>query len=102
MRTVLLAIACALALTGCKTKCRQLSEKLCDCAVNSAERDNCLRRASNAETINPPNATDEAYCESLLPVGDTQRTADGGQACDCRLIDTAQGKVNCGLARPAP
>jgi hypothetical protein len=90
MRTVAFALLAALALTGCKTKCRQLSEKLCDCAINTTERDNCLRRASNAESISPPTETDEAYCEGLL----TQ--------CDCRLIDTAQGKVNCGLARPAP
>lgn len=88
MRTFLLAALAALALTGCKTKCRQLSEKLCDCAINTAERDNCLRRASNAESINPPSETDEGYCGGLL------------ESCDCRLIDTPTGKVNCGLARP--
>jgi hypothetical protein len=88
MRTVLLAVACALALTGCKTKCRQLSEKLCDCAINTNDKDNCLRRASNSEAISPPTEIDEAYCGGLL------------DTCDCRLIDTAQGKVNCGLARP--
>jgi hypothetical protein len=88
MRSVLLALACALALAGCKTNCRQLSEKLCDCSINSAEKDNCMRRASNSEAINPPNEMDEAYCKGLL------------DTCDCRLIDTAQGKANCGLARP--
>jgi hypothetical protein len=90
MRTLLFVLLAAFALTGCKTKCRQLSEKLCDCAINTTERDNCLRRASNAESISPPTEVDEAYCGSLV------------DTCNCRLIDTAQGKVDCGLARPPP
>jgi hypothetical protein len=84
---VLLCVFAALGLSGCKSKCRQLSEKLCDCSINSVEKENCIRRAQNAEGINPPTATDETYCDSLLT------------SCDCRLIDTPQGKVNCGLAR---
>jgi hypothetical protein len=90
MRTLILIAVAALALTGCKSQCRQLSEKLCDCAINSSERDNCLRRASNSETVSPPTEVDEAYCQGLL------------ETCDCRLIDTTQGKIDCGLARPAP
>ena len=90
MRSLLVVAFAALALTGCKSKCRQLSEKLCDCSINTAEKDSCLRRASNAEGISPPTADDEAYCDGLLT------------KCDCRLVDTAQGKVNCGLARGTP
>lgn len=90
MRHLLFAIACGalVSLTGCKSQCRQLSEKLCDCTLNSAEKSTCMQRASSSETNNPPSAEDEATCKQLI--------AD----CDCRLIDTPQGKVRCGLARP--
>ena len=92
MRLTLIFIA-ALTLAGCKSACRQLSEQLCNCAVNSVERDACLRSASSAEGSNPPSNADETFCLGLL------RPADGSPGCDCRLIDTKQGKIRCGLAR---
>lgn len=82
-----LAVAAAL-LTGCKSRCRQLSEKLCDCTLNSNEKTACLQRAGTNESYNPPSEEDEAVCQALY------------EQCDCRLIDTPQGKIRCGLARP--
>jgi hypothetical protein len=85
----MLALAVALSLlTGCKSKCRLLSEKLCDCTLNSNDKTACLQQASISEGNSPPTAEDEAVCETLY------------QGCDCRLIDTPQGKIRCGLARP--
>ena len=77
-----------LATAGCKGKCRQLSEKLCDCTVNTVDKDSCLRTASSNESTRQVSADAEKTCASLL------------DKCDCRLIDTPQGKINCGLARP--
>lgn len=74
-------------LPACKGNCRQLSEKLCDCAENSALRDRCKRDAAAAEGVNPPTADDEAFCKAKL------------DSCDCRLVDTEAGKIACGLAR---
>ncbi|MBL8955721.1 MAG: hypothetical protein JNK82_33410 [Myxococcaceae bacterium] len=85
--------AAAFALAGCKSNCRQLSERLCECTINSLERDSCLRTAGAAEGANPPDADDEVLCAHLL------KPLDGGLGCDCRLIDTTQGKIACGLAR---
>lgn len=76
-----------LLLVGCKGQCRQLSEKLCECAATTLERDDCLRRASTEEARAMPTAEQEAFCAELLP------------KCDCHAIDTAEGKRNCGLAR---
>lgn len=92
MRLALIIIA-ALALAGCKSACRQLSEQLCNCAVNSFERDACLRSSSAAEGSNPPTADDETFCLALL------RPPEGTPGCDCRLLDTPEGKIRCGLAR---
>ncbi|MHB8877968.1 MAG: hypothetical protein ACYC8T_30095 [Myxococcaceae bacterium] len=87
----LLALAfAALALflaPGCKGKCRALSEKLCDCALNSVEKDGCLRRSSQAEGGAAPTAEQEANCEALLP------------GCDCHNLESFEGKKACGLAR---
>lgn len=87
-RLILVAIAAsALVLGGCKGSCRQLAEKLCECESNTVEKEQCLREVSAQEQFTEPTAEDEAFCESKLEV------------CDCHLIDTAQGKKDCGLAR---
>jgi hypothetical protein len=88
MRKLLVLGLVVAGLAGCKTNCRQLSEKLCDCALNTTDKNTCLQRASQNEGANPPSPTDEQNCAALLPI------------CDCHLVDTAQGKANCGLARP--
>jgi hypothetical protein len=86
---VLVLATLSLALGGCKSSCRQLSERLCECALNTNEKTACVSRAGNAEGVNPPSAADEAYCKALLAPGQ----------CDCRLISTPEGKIRCGLAR---
>ena len=89
-RTLALLLAALVAtagVLGCKGKCRTLSERLCDCSANSLEKDACLKRASNQENNYTPTNLEEAQCNALL-----------GQ-CDCRTIDTPEGKVKCGLAR---
>ena len=94
MRLLALLALSFVALAGCKGNCRQLAERLCDCSVNSVERDACLRTASAAEGSNPADTSAELRCALLL------RPADGGVGCDCRLLDTRAGKIRCGLARP--
>jgi hypothetical protein len=90
MRRLLLVVALpALALSACKGNCRQLSEKMCDCALNTVDKDSCLQRVASSEGVNPPTPADEAACAKLK------------DTCDCRLIDTPEGKVRCGLARPS-
>jgi hypothetical protein len=86
-RAFTIAIAvCALA--GCKSDCRKLSEKLCDCTTNTTDRTVCMQSASLKETYSPPSDADNATCRALY---------DG---CDCHLISTPRGKVQCGMARP--
>lgn len=77
-----------LGLTGCKGACRQLSEQLCDCNLNSVERELCVRRAANNEAMFEPTAEQETFCESKL------------ESCDCKKVDieTDEGKLACGLA----
>lgn len=88
MRAAALALA-VLSLAGCKTYCRQLSEKVCDCTTSSSERTSCLSTQATKEgSVGPDPVTQEQedFCETKL------------STCDCRLIDTPAGRERCGLA----
>jgi len=74
-------------LAGCKGACRELSEKLCDCAINSVEKEVCLRNASDEESRVEPTPEDETICEAKIA------------NCDCKKIETPEGKRECGIAR---
>ena len=89
MRLLITVVFLLSTLTGCKSACRQLSERLCECALNSTDKSACVQRAGNSEGQNPPSPTQDQHCKDLLPT------------CDCRLIDTPAGKIRCGLARDA-
>ena len=84
---IFLAFLALALLPGCKSKCRSLSEKLCQCTVNSVERDDCLKRAASEEGRLPLTEADNAFCESLLA------------GCDCHTVGTTEGKRACGLAK---
>jgi hypothetical protein len=87
---IVLLSLCAL-FAGCASPCRQLTEKQCDCLVSQFDRNACRQRAATNENVYPATAEDSARCEQLLP------------QCDCRLIDTPEGKKRCGFARaPSP
>jgi hypothetical protein len=79
--------AAALGLAGCKGDCRKLAEKLCDCSVNSLEKDACLQRAASEDARVGPLAEDNRRCGELLKI------------CDCNTANTLAGKRACGLAR---
>jgi hypothetical protein len=85
--TVLSCCSFLMLVSGCKTQCRQLTEKQCECTANNSEFTSCLQQAANKENTGLLlTQADEDLCESLLP------------QCDCRLVDTPQGKQRCGLA----
>lgn len=93
---VLLAFSSLLLFTaGCKSQCRLLTEKQCDCTTNSNDKTACLTRAQAQDSSFGISAgagateADEDLCESLLVV------------CDCRLLDTQAGKERCGIAYAA-
>lgn len=90
MRALLSFVVLVASLGGCKSYCRQLSEKLCDCEVTSTARTNCLTSAASKEANASLTAEAEDRCEALLP------------GCDCAQRYGAEGKVACGLAWPVP
>lgn len=77
----------ALGLAGCKSNCRVLSEKLCDCEPTNAARDRCLRAVGERESQVDVTSEDEARCGELI------------EGCSCQGLDTPEGREACGLAR---
>jgi phage-related protein len=95
-RLVALSLLSSALLTfaGCKTPCRELSERLCDC-VEPFDREECLRAAAVEESN--VELTDEQYetCEQRL----TTCNIDPNDRGTCQLLETDEGKRACGLAR---
>jgi len=90
-RRLLIAAAAflfAVASAGCKNPCVELAEKLCACESTTSNEDQCNATASNEASKIELTDDDEARCEERVDKG------------DCNQLDTAEGKVNCGLARP--
>jgi len=85
---MMLLLALGLSLPGCKNACRKLSEKLCECEDHKPSRDYCKQRAGDKERLYPPTDAENAQCKILLA------------NCNCKLLDTPEGKIACGLARP--
>jgi hypothetical protein len=86
-------------LAGCKSPCRQLSERLCDC-VEAFERDTCIRNVATQE--NTLETTDEQLevCEQRLETCNFIETDSTEQRkATCARLQTDEGKQACGLAR---
>ena len=84
MLTVLLA-------NGCGNACFKLADQICSCQVNDTLKANCQQRARDQEAIFNVQSQDQQYCQSIL---------DSGK-CDCKKLDTPEGRVNCGMAYTA-
>jgi hypothetical protein len=85
MRHAVFILLCAFVVTGCKSQCRVLSEKRCDCTLTTSDKTACLTDVASREANNPPTDEDDETCKALI---------DG---CDCHLLDTPEGKKACGI-----
>jgi hypothetical protein len=90
----LILAACVLTLSlaaGCGDACLSLAEQVCGCQPDPISTDNCNQRAKDAKGIFGVNSSDEAFCQAQLD----------NNACDCTKLDTADGRVKCGIAFPS-
>ncbi|MET0404087.1 MAG: hypothetical protein ABW123_16865 [Cystobacter sp.] len=89
-----LSLLVLLALAGCKSPCRQLSERFCDC-LDEYQRPTCITQV--AERERNVETTDEELeaCEERLKTCTIQE--DDRTTCD--ILQTDEGKQACGLAR---
>ncbi|MFY0525791.1 hypothetical protein ACN28I_22490 [Archangium gephyra] len=95
-RSTAITLLCSalLALAGCKSPCRQLSERLCDC-VEQFRRDECIQAVAERERSVEPTDEDLTACEERLDT--CTINPDDRTTCDILLTD--EGKAACGLAK---
>ncbi|HZZ84310.1 MAG TPA: hypothetical protein VFE30_07205 [Anaeromyxobacteraceae bacterium] len=113
MRSLVLPAAAALlALAACgKSPCEELGNRICSCGTSSTTStygstfdpsnvvlDTCNNAVKTQLGSSSPSGADEQACQGFLA------TCPGaGTAGFCAQLQTAQGKVNCGMSySPAP
>jgi hypothetical protein len=91
-----------LALAGCKSPCRELSERRCDC-VEAYQRETCVRAVVIAEGNVEPTEEQFEACEQKLDTcvapGKREQDEERERKRFCEFLETEQGKQACGLAR---
>lgn len=84
-------LVCVLSLslaTGCGNACLSLASQVCQCQPDDGNRAACNRRAKEQQVNFPITKQDENFCEKQID----------SHACDCKVLDTAEGRVGCGIA----
>jgi len=103
--TLSLLFSALLALAGCKSPCRELSERLCDC-LEQFQRATCVQQVAERErSIEPTDAEldaceqrlDECLLPGHLELANPLNPDDG--VTTCAELGTDAGKLACGLAR---
>ncbi len=71
---------------GCGNPCRDLASKICSCLPDDGTRAACNTRARQQESIYTVGKEDQQLCQQKL------------DSCDCTMLNTPEGRVNCGIA----
>jgi hypothetical protein len=87
MRRILLIALLSVGLDACASDCLKLAQRICDCQPTATQRDTCNTEASSQKSLINLTAADEAACSAAL------------DSCDCRQLNTPEGKVACAQAR---
>ena len=95
-------LAASLAAAGCTNPCQELGDRICNCLPVGSARNSCQNDVKNRVNAARPSSAQTSYCSGLLdtcPDPGTTWTASAPPPA-CAMLDTCQGKVNCGLAFP--
>ncbi len=87
MKPLLICASLLACLSGCTDPCLALAQKVCECLPTQAQIDSCKTSAANEKNSISISSQEQQTCSALLG------------KCDCHLLDTPQGKINCGQAR---
>ncbi|HTP50595.1 MAG TPA: hypothetical protein VMK42_07855 [Anaeromyxobacteraceae bacterium] len=94
----------SLAASGCTNSCQELGDRICNCQPVGAPQTACQTDVRNRISAANPNSGQLSYCSNLLktcPEPPANWNASSPPV-ECALLETCQGKVNCGLALPQP
>jgi hypothetical protein len=84
----------SLVFLACSTPCEELGNKFCSC-FSGTTQDTCQSQVERQVEAANPDGAQEDYCQARLD----ECHAPAG-ATFCEWIETADGKIACGLAHP--
>jgi len=96
LATLALPALLALGLAGCGSPCQDLADRICNCQSAGAVRDNCKASVKNELGATKPSSADQHACQLVLDSGKCPDPETDSKECD--RLQTAQGKIDCGLA----
>jgi len=97
LATTAIATVALLGLAQCGSPCQDLAERICNCQPAGTLRDNCKSSAKQQIGSSNPTSSDQAFCADRL-----QHCPDPASTpTQCQVLQTQQGKEDCGLAFPA-
>ena len=86
------------ALAACGSPCQDLGDRICDCRPPGVLRDQCKTAVKTqlGSGVQTPGKADETFCQEKLATCPDPGSDPGV----CDQLNTAAGKVACGLAYP--
>ena len=86
-----------LTLAACKSPCRELAERVCECRDSRFEREQCRQNAAANEGRLEPTAESEQLCEQRLD--ECPDPAEGNRTEVCEELEKSrERKIACGLS----
>ena len=92
------ALGAAALLAGCSNPCQDLGDRLCACVGAGTARDTCKAQVKNQLSDAKMTGSDKDFCSTKLDSCHVPSTPADVQFCE--WINTADGKIACGLASP--
>ena len=89
-----LSVSALLSLAGCKSPCRELSERFCDC-LDPYQRTDCITAVAARQRNIEPSDEELQACEERL----STCTIKANDRTTCDILQTDEGKQACGLSR---
>jgi hypothetical protein len=96
MRLALLPLLASLG--ACGSPCQELAERICQCELVGAIRDNCKASVRNqiGSGVQKPNDADQEFCSAKLDTCPDPAAVPE----QCNTLRTPAGKEACGIAFP--
>ncbi len=96
----------AVPLAGCGNSCQDLGNRICACTGSGTTADTCRQQIQNLLKDTGVHSSDSAFCAARLGTCQLPASATTGNVATdvkfCEWINTACGKVQCGLANRDP
>jgi hypothetical protein len=98
MRLLLALLPLLASLAACGSPCQDLAERICECELAGAIRDNCKASVRNqiGSGVQKPDDQAQEFCRAKLETCPNPASSPD----QCNVLRTPAGKEACGIAFP--